>query len=98
MCIAWVLTLTNRCRADGYDPTNPRYMQLSIGFWEVYSREKWSWRDQLWWPYFVKMYDIQPSTFPPDLKGMFVNNYDLRGHSGHTYTSKNDQDAVAARP
>eukprot|EP00539_Tryblionella_compressa_P014261 CAMPEP_0178828124 /NCGR_PEP_ID=MMETSP0746-20121128/7657_1 /TAXON_ID=913974 /ORGANISM="Nitzschia punctata, Strain CCMP561" /LENGTH=92 /DNA_ID=CAMNT_0020490073 /DNA_START=149 /DNA_END=427 /DNA_ORIENTATION=- len=47
-------------RHFGLDPKNPKYQKLSSYFWELYSQENGSWRDQLLWCYVVDKFQAHP--------------------------------------
>ena len=84
----------------GYDPTNPYYQSLSLNFWKQYSLEQGSWRDQILWAYTLSKLNIEPTLFgPPDLPfgadHYFVKMKHLEGYGSHTYSAKNDADAIS---
>ena len=80
----------------GYDPKNPRFRQVSEAFWNRYSQEIDSWRDQPLWAYFIHKYDIQPLPLPAnttEADDVFLKTGKV-GHGGHEYTQDADSDAL----
>jgi hypothetical protein len=82
----------------GYDPKNPHYQTLSLKFWERYSLELDSWRDQPLWSYLIKKQNITPAPFPSGLfpenrYGIFPQIKELQGHGGHMYSAESNADA-----
>ena len=82
-------------RYIGIDPHNKKYQQLSQSFWNVYSKEDGTYRDQLLWSYFVDdMYDAKPLNMN-DILGnkhdMFVEMKENMGYNSHTYVNRKGQ-------
>eukprot|EP00526_Cylindrotheca_closterium_P003721 CAMPEP_0113650274 /NCGR_PEP_ID=MMETSP0017_2-20120614/26747_1 /TAXON_ID=2856 /ORGANISM="Cylindrotheca closterium" /LENGTH=1366 /DNA_ID=CAMNT_0000562767 /DNA_START=208 /DNA_END=4305 /DNA_ORIENTATION=+ /assembly_acc=CAM_ASM_000147 len=48
----------------GYNPKSPTYQKLSQGFWDHYSKEGYSSRDQPLWAFMVHRYHVAPLAFP----------------------------------
>ena len=48
----------------GYDPCSPIYQRVSNAFWEHYSLELDSWRDQPLWAFMLHRYNVSPIPFP----------------------------------
>lgn len=66
--------------AFGYDPTNPWFQKASLYFWDHYSQEKDSWRDQPLWAYTLHHFGIQPLTMRHDtLHSYILEDFDLKG-------------------
>lgn len=76
----------------GYNPKSPTYQKLSQGFWDHYSQEKDSWRDQPLWAFMVHRYNVTPLAFPEtNYKRIWkVPNRVNFGHHDHRYTSEAD--------
>jgi hypothetical protein len=75
-------------RHIGLDPQNPRYRELSSYFWELYSQEKGSWRDQLLWCYVVDKFRADPVNLYREvspMKNLFEERRDQMGYNGHKY-------------
>lgn len=75
-------------RHIGIDPRNPQYQRLSSYFWELYSAETGSWRDQLLWCYVVDKFQAQPVNLHQEIapmKHLFEEHRDRMGYNGHTY-------------
>jgi hypothetical protein len=75
-------------RHIGLDPQNPNYRKLSSYFWDLYSQEKGSWRDQLLWCYVVDKFHADPVNLHGDvspIRKMFEERRDQMGYNGHTY-------------
>lgn len=75
----------------GYDPNSKVYQKLSQAFWDHYSLELDSWRDQPLWAFMLHRYNITPIPYPfPYKKVWHRNNGRALGHHGHSYTSEED--------
>ena len=77
----------------GYDPKNIRFQQATQFFWDRYSLEVDSWRDQPLWSYVLDHFQIKPirlGTF----KALFKEYYKRMGHGGHRYDVQADNNAV----
>ena len=84
---------SNRCtiyinRHFAYNPRNMIYQQISDYFWDEYSKEYGSWRDQLLWCYVMDKYKVKPvnlykSVAP--MKDLFVENRHNWGFNGHKH-------------
>ena len=89
---------SNQCtiyinRHFAYDPRNVIYQQISDYFWDEYSKEYGSWRDQLLWCYVLYKYKIKPvnlykSVAP--MKDLFVENRHNWGFNGHKHALKEE--------
>lgn len=63
-----------------YDPKNPLYQQASEFFWQRYSQELDSWRDQPLWAYTLSHLGIAPVTIDEsDINSFIVEDLDLKG-------------------
>jgi hypothetical protein len=66
----------------GYDPANAKFQAFVTEFWQEYSKETGSWRDQSYWAYFLARHGKRPISFPvKPPKGA----HDKKGHNGHVY-------------
>ncbi|CAJ1961229.1 unnamed protein product [Cylindrotheca closterium] len=76
----------------GYNPKSPTYQRLSQGFWDHYSKEEDSWRDQPLWAFMLHRYNVTPLAFPEtNFKRIWkVPNRVNFGHHDHRYTSEAD--------
>jgi hypothetical protein len=77
----------------GYDPKNIKFQKAAQFFWDRYSLELDSWRDQPLWSYVLDHFHIKPvrlGTF----EALFKEYYKRMGHGGHRYDAKADSDAV----
>jgi hypothetical protein len=71
-----------------YDPENPYYRQASEFFWDRYSKELDSWRDQPLWAYTLHHFGIQPLTMRHDiLHSTVYEDFTLKGD--HHYADEN---------
>jgi len=77
----------------GYDPTNVRFQELSKVFWEKYSMEKDSWRDQPLWAYLVHKLKIEAVIMQEDAEEVFLDS-GTKGHADHEYTVDADRDGL----
>lgn len=77
----------------GYDPLNPRFREATQYFWDHYSKEEDSWRDQPLWCYTLAHLGVQPL----ELSKLFSRNLKRMGHKGHTYSNATDNDAAQKR-
>jgi hypothetical protein len=85
-----------------YDPSNQLYRKVSSFFWDHYSQEVDSWRDQPLWSYCVHHFNVTPLVFTKKGKivhggDYFESNHTQMGFNGHTYTEKSDNDALTAK-
>jgi hypothetical protein len=71
----------------GYDPLNSKFRRMLQDFWQEYSKETASWRDQSYWAYFLYKHSMKPLgfPFPPPL-----GPEGERGHNGHIYVEPSD--------
>lgn len=70
------------------DPHNHKFQELSSYFWDIYSREEGSWRDQLLWCHAVDKFRANPINLHRDVRPMkylFEERRDQMGYNGHTY-------------
>lgn len=75
----------------GYDPNSEVYQKLSQAFWDRYSLEEGSWRDQPLWAFMLHRYNITPIPYPVPYQQVWQrNNGRSLGHHGHAYTSEKD--------
>eukprot|EP00980_Cylindrotheca_fusiformis_P026344 scaffold15914_cov80-Cylindrotheca_fusiformis.AAC.2 len=79
----------------GYNPKSPIYQKLSQAFWDHYSQEKDSWRDQPLWAFMLHRYNITPMPYPtniPSTKKLWVKGFRFisMGHRGHTYQTESE--------
>jgi hypothetical protein len=77
----------------GYDPKNIHFQKAAQFFWDHYSLEQDSWRDQPLWSYVLDRYSITPSRLGTH-KALFREYWKRTGHAGHRYNEKTDNDAV----
>lgn len=77
----------------GYDPKNPKFQEAASFFWEVYSREEGSWRDQPLWGYVLDHFRIKPARLGT-FKALFKEYFKRMGHAGHRYNEKADANAL----
>mmetsp|Transcript_9145 Transcript_9145/g.21798 ORF Transcript_9145/g.21798 Transcript_9145/m.21798 type:complete len:377 (+) Transcript_9145:137-1267(+) len=75
----------------GYDPNSETFQKVSQAFWDRYSLEEDSWRDQPLWAFMMHRYNITPIPYPVEYKKVWQrNNGRSLGHDGHIYTSEKD--------
>jgi hypothetical protein len=74
----------------GYDPTNTYLRTATQFFWDRYSLEYDSWRDQPLWCYTLHHFHITPIVHDP----IFYKNIDRTGHNNHQYNETADSNAV----
>jgi hypothetical protein len=72
-----------------YSPKSKVYQRLSQDFWDRYSKEEDSWRDQPLWAFMMHRHNVTPMSWPEDevLWGRSRVDY---GHNAHEYYSEND--------
>jgi hypothetical protein len=63
-----------------YDPHSPTFRQLSNFFWEQYSSETGSWRDQPTWAYTLHHFNVTPLVLTTE--GDIEKGGDLFKHGG----------------
>lgn len=76
----------------GYNPKSPVYQRVSQAFWDHYSMEEDSWRDQPLWAFMLHRYNVTPMPYPPNVYDNLWgrNRGKLLGHNGHEYKSEKD--------
>jgi hypothetical protein len=80
------------CFHAGYDPTNVHFQKAAEYFWNRYSMEEDSWRDQPLWCHTLERSHIKPIIF----KSWLFREYKKRmGNKGHHYGAAQDNDAAA---
>jgi hypothetical protein len=91
-CRASAYPTTSICLHAGYDPTNVHFQRAAEYFWNHYSKEEDSWRDQPLWCHTIERSHIKPiligKIFIPSLRRM--------GHQFHQYSAVQDNDAAAS--
>jgi hypothetical protein len=81
----------------GYDPRNHKFRKVATEFWEEYSKEQGSWRDQPLWSYFLFRNQLVPVRFPPRRNGCHcppMGKAGFRGHGGHIYLSNQSKEVL----
>lgn len=78
----------------GYDPKNPVFQEATQFFWNRYSLEKDSWRDQPLWSYVLDHFHITPTRLGT-FEALFKEYYKRMGHGGHRYTEEADNNAAS---
>jgi hypothetical protein len=73
----------------GYDPNSKVFQNLSQAFWDHYSLEQDSWRDQPLWSFMLNRHNITPLPWPQG-KTLFTHSTTDYGHNGHVYQSEED--------
>ena len=72
----------------GYDPNNKAFQKVSQAFWDRYSLELDSWRDQPLWAFMMHRYNITPVPWPnTELTEACTGRM---GHHGHEYHSEEE--------
>lgn len=81
----------------GYDPRNPRFREVSNSFWERYTLELDSWRDQPLWAYFMHKLKIKPIVLSAARIDQICPWAPIKGHghNSHTYGEDSNSDALA---
>ena len=69
-----------------YNPSNPTFQKLSQYFWDHYSLEEDSWRDQPLWCYVLHKFGVQPLSSFGSFKTMFKEHKTRMSPSNHRYT------------
>jgi len=70
-----------------YDPNNPFYIGASDRFWELYSQEYGSWRDQLLWAYVMDSFGMQPRKLKKR-KHLYDVDEKAKGYGGHVHVDR----------
>eukprot|EP00980_Cylindrotheca_fusiformis_P030729 scaffold25318_cov142-Cylindrotheca_fusiformis.AAC.1 len=73
----------------GYNPKSKVFQEISQAFWDVYSEEVLSWRDQPLWAFMLHRYNVTPLLWPKDIR-LWRHNREGYGHNAHTYSSEAD--------
>jgi hypothetical protein len=77
----------------GYDPTNVHFQEAAQYFWDHYSKEEDSWRDQPLWCHTLAHFHVKPM----QMGQVFAPNYRRMGHKQHRYGVAQDNDAGAPK-
>jgi hypothetical protein len=81
-------------RLAGYDPNNEHFRKSAEFFWNRYSIEEDSWRDQPLWCHTLERFHVKPIIIGNRL---FQANKRRMGHNGHTYGAAQDNDGAASK-
>eukprot|EP00541_Cyclophora_tenuis_P009319 CAMPEP_0116576944 /NCGR_PEP_ID=MMETSP0397-20121206/20842_1 /TAXON_ID=216820 /ORGANISM="Cyclophora tenuis, Strain ECT3854" /LENGTH=227 /DNA_ID=CAMNT_0004106099 /DNA_START=456 /DNA_END=1139 /DNA_ORIENTATION=+ len=74
--------------AFAYSIESSSFQKSSQFFWETYSTEDASWRDQPLWCYVLDHLNVTPMKLTTNL---FQPAFERMGHAGHKYTSRNSK-------
>jgi len=84
-------------RHIGIDPHNPNFQRLSQYFWDEYSKEEGTFRDQLLWAYAVDKFGAKPLNLN-EIAGskdtLFEKLVENMGYNGHYYVNKKGHQVV----
>ena len=72
-------------RIFGYNPRNVKFQQVTTFFWNHYSLEVDSWRDQPLWCYTLHKFGIVPIPLDDIIDDLFITKLSNMGHGGHHY-------------
>jgi hypothetical protein len=79
------------CQSFGYNPNSKVFQLIAESFWEHYSLEIDSWRDQPLWSFMLRRYLVRPTIFPYPQETLWkeleLENF---GHGNHEYLSEAD--------
>ncbi|KAL3936277.1 MAG: hypothetical protein SGBAC_008372 [Bacillariaceae sp.] len=79
------------CQSFGYNPNSKVFQMIAESFWEHYSLEIDSWRDQPLWSFMLRRYLVRPTIFPYPQEALWkeleLENF---GHGNHEYQSEAD--------
>jgi hypothetical protein len=73
----------------GYDPNNSHFREAAQYFWDHYSKEEDSWRDQPLWCHTLAHFHVKPLL----MGQVFMPNFHRMGHKKHKYGEAQDNDA-----
>jgi hypothetical protein len=79
----------------GYNPKSTVFQQAGQFFWDRYSLEKDSWRDQPLWSYVLDHFHITPTRLGT-FEALFKEYYKRMGHAGHRYNAAADSNAATS--
>jgi hypothetical protein len=75
----------------GYNPNSYVYQKTSKAFWERYSLEEDSWRDQPLWSFMLHRFNVIPLPYPVQKDQVWKRNTERTlGHNRHEYLSEKD--------
>ena len=77
----------------GYNPKSTNFQRAAQFFWDRYSLEQDSWRDQPLWGYVLDHFHITPTRLGT-FDALFHEYYRRMGHEGHRYNVAADSNAV----
>lgn len=76
----------------GYNPKNSHFQNASRFFWDHYSLEEDSWRDQPLWAYTLDRYGIVPTRLGT-FEALFRQHFKRMARGAHRYNKKTDSNA-----
>jgi hypothetical protein len=79
----------------GYDPSNELWQKVVTYFWDHYSLEQDSWRDQPLWCYTLQHFNVTPLLLEDEPYGLFEKDKQRTGHNDHQYDESSDNVVVA---
>ena len=77
----------------GYNPKSPYFQKAAEFFWNRYSSEEDSWRDQPLWAYALDRFHITPTRLGT-FDALFKEYFKRMGHAGHRYNAAADSNAA----
>jgi hypothetical protein len=80
----------------GYNPKSAVFQQAAQFFWDRYSLEQDSWRDQPLWSYVLDHFHITPTRLGT-FEALFKEYYKRMGHAGHRYNAGADSNAATSK-
>jgi hypothetical protein len=76
-----------------YAPRSVHFQRASLFFWDRYSMENDSWRDQPLWCYVLDHFQITPTRLGT-FEALFRDYFGRMGHGGHRYSDKADNNTL----
>ncbi len=74
-----------------YNPKSATFQEATTYFWDVYSAEQLSWRDQPLWGYTLHHFNIRPQGFAKRLFGSDASRFGGR-KGGHQYDVETEEE------
>jgi len=90
----------NRCQVYdncliGYDPRNPNFQRAAAMFWDLYSSEEYTWRDQPFWCFTLDKLGMKPISMGGSRHDLFIVDSAHKAPGKHMYDASHENSANA---
>jgi len=77
----------------GYDPRNPHFQRATTYFWDLYSSEEYTWRDQPFWCFTLNKFGYKPLLIGGSRHDMFTVSKTNKAPGKHKYDATHENSA-----